>query len=540
MTGAPMKSKAAISMMLLLIVAGCGRKAEIANPPPAQVENAAAPATAPQAKILDIEWFGGSIDSAFAAAAEQHKHVFLYWGAVWCPPCHELKAYVFTRPDFRDKLKQFIPVYLDGDAPGAQKLAETFGVVGYPSVVVLRADRTEVARIGGGMDLSRYADVLDLALDDAHPLPQILAELKSNPQRMLSEDECKRIAYNGWEIDKRSDDPGPLAAALNSASMNCPESAQTERDRLLISAAGFEASAERAGIEKGRRPTELLHTLISQVGVLIGDTQRSLRNADVLMYLGEDYFVVAARLLPENREKLLKKWIALLSALESDPRYDDALRLESVAIKLQAAQGLGSSKQLPPELLADAHRSLDEFMAKKYDEHGHVSMINSALWVTHYLGDDERTRAILEKEIADSKTPYYYMLDMADLEESSAHKTEALNWLQRAYETSSGTATRFQWGMRYVDGLMRLSPTDKARIESASVQVLAELDGTDRIHQRTRMRLDKFGKSLRAWGKQPGHADALAAIDAHWRDICSRVPASDPVSGQCVKILTVG
>ncbi len=531
-----MKIHAALGLMLLLIVAGCGRKTEVVSAlPPATT---VAPASA--AKNADIEWFSGSVDEAFAAAAEQHRHVFLYWGAVWCPPCHELKAYVFTRPDFRDKLKQFIPVYLDGDAPGAQKLGETFGVVGYPSVVVLRADRTEVARIGGGMDLSRYADVLDLALDDAHPLAQILAELKSDPQRMLSDEECKRVAYNGWEIDKRSDDPGSLAAALNSASMNCPESARIERDRLLISAAGFEATAERAGIEKGKKASELLHTLVSQVGVLIGDTQRSLRNADVLMYLGEDYFVVAARLLPENREKLLNKWIALLSALESDPRYDDALRLEAVAVKLQAAQGLGSSKQLPPALVADARRSLDEFMAKQYDEHAHVSMINSATWVTHYLGDDERTRTILEKEIKESKTPFYYMLDMADLEESSGHKTEALNWMQRAYETSSGTATRFQWGMRYVDGLLRMSPADKARIQTATLQVLGELDGPDRIHQRTRMRLDKVSKSLRAWGKQPGHADALAAIDTRWRDICSRIPASDLASGQCVKILMSG
>jgi protein disulfide-isomerase len=276
------------------------------------------------------------------------------------------------------------------------------------------------------------------------------------------------------------------------------------------------------------------------VGILVGDTQRSLRNADVLVYLGEDYFVVAARLLPENREKLLAKWIALLSALESDPRYDDALRLKAVAVKLQAAQGLGSSKQLPPALVADARRSLDEFMAKQYDEHAHVSMINSALWVTHYLGDDERTRTILEKEIANSKTAYYYMGDMADLEESSGHKTEALSWLQRGYETSSGPATRFQWGKHYVDGLLRLTPTDKARVQSATLQVLGELDGPDRIHQRTRVSLEKLSKSLRTWGKQPGHADALAAINAHWRDICSRVPASDPLSGQCVKILTSG
>ena len=42
------------------------------------------------------------------------KPVFLYWGAEWCPPCHDLKAHVFSRSDFQQKLRQFVPVYLDG------------------------------------------------------------------------------------------------------------------------------------------------------------------------------------------------------------------------------------------------------------------------------------------------------------------------------------------------------------------------------------------------------------------------------------------
>ena len=45
-----------------------------------------------------IVWYSGSVESAFAAARAQNKPVFLYWGAKWCPPCHELQATVFSRP----------------------------------------------------------------------------------------------------------------------------------------------------------------------------------------------------------------------------------------------------------------------------------------------------------------------------------------------------------------------------------------------------------------------------------------------------------
>ncbi len=120
-----------------------------------------------------IQWVEGDVTAAFARAAAEGKPVFLYWGAAWCPPCHELKATVFSRPEFIEKMKLFVPVYIDGDAPGAQKWGDEFRVTGYPSVVVLRADRTELARINGGMDLSQYAEVLDLVLGDVRPVAEI-------------------------------------------------------------------------------------------------------------------------------------------------------------------------------------------------------------------------------------------------------------------------------------------------------------------------------------------------------------------------------
>ncbi len=147
-----------------------------------------------------IAWYSGSVEAAFAAAKSQNKPVFLYWGAAWCPPCHELKATVFSRPDFIEKLKLFVPVFLDGDNPGAQKWGDRFGVSGYPTVLVLRADQSELARISGGMDLSQYAQLLDTVLGDVRPVNTILAALKSGGARPMSQDDCHRLAYYGWDL----------------------------------------------------------------------------------------------------------------------------------------------------------------------------------------------------------------------------------------------------------------------------------------------------------------------------------------------------
>ncbi|MBC7620859.1 MAG: thioredoxin family protein, partial [Candidatus Saccharibacteria bacterium] len=98
----------------------------------------AAPATAAAQAHAGIDWVkpeGASVEAIFAKARADNKPVFLYWGAVWCPPCNQIKATVFNRPDFIAKSKAFVPVYLDGDTPGAQKLGAQFKVRGYPTTI---------------------------------------------------------------------------------------------------------------------------------------------------------------------------------------------------------------------------------------------------------------------------------------------------------------------------------------------------------------------------------------------------------------------
>ncbi len=72
---------------------------------------------------------------------KHNQPLFLYWGAVWCPPCNQVKATVFNRQGFIARSRFFVPVHLDGDSPSAQKLGARFKVRGYPTMILFRPGR---------------------------------------------------------------------------------------------------------------------------------------------------------------------------------------------------------------------------------------------------------------------------------------------------------------------------------------------------------------------------------------------------------------
>jgi thiol-disulfide isomerase/thioredoxin len=524
----------AFCLMAAGLLAACQRSETPSTAAPAASATPAGQSVKPEA----IEWFQGDLTAAFAAAAAENKPVFLYWGAEWCPPCHDLKAHVFSRTDFQQKLRQFVPVYLDGDAEGAQQAGAEFSVMGYPTVVVLRADRTEVARIAGGLDLGSYADVLDLALEAVNPLPELLQSLRVNASLALSQADCRRMAYNAWRLDPRADaDAAALVESLQLAEQRCPRDAIAERDRLTAMAASLAASAELEDVKTGRAPSTRLRALMASVQALVADRERSIRVVDELIGLGDDFFTVARLADPARNAELKRNWFALMDAMETEPAYSETVQLMSAAGRLYAAKGLDAKGVIPPEVLARGRSTLEVFLARQYDADARSGVVNSASWVLEYLGDDARLRELLKGELATSRTPYYYMADLATLEERAGNKAEALMLLEQAYRQSQGPATRFQWGVLYVEGLLRMAPQDEPRIRAASLAVLGELDGPDRIHARSRARLERMHKSLAGWSKDAGHGATLTAINQRWQQICAALPATDAIRGECPRLL---
>lgn len=513
-----------LATMAAVTIVACKKRDPDPIPPTPTADTAAAAATAEAGSGHHpgdgIEWFEGGVDAAFARAKAEGKPVFLYWGAEWCPPCHELKASVFSRADFQQKAKLFVPVYLDGDTTGAQKWGDVFHVSGYPTVVILDAERRELTRMSGGMDLSQYAESLDLVLGDVHPATDTLAALEQKPAP-LSPDDCRRLAYNDWTLTDDSRKPEALAKALQTAAAQCPAESRVERARLIASAASASPSKE----------------LIDAVYDVLADREVALSATDSLRNLGKDFFDAVKKTEPKRAAAFLERWSGVMDAAAVDARFAEADRIYAMVAKLQAVKALSADGKIPAPLAAQVTERVDAALAKKHEGYERAGIVNAALWALDTLDEKDRIRAVLAHEVKTAKQPYYYMLDLASVEEKAGNEEKAIQWLERAYRESQGVATRFQWGTEYLLGLVRMQPENGARIRDASFAVLGELDGPDRIYMRTASRLKRLDSTLREWNKGGVHSKEIAVMREHMSGICGKIPSTEPARKTCDSFL---
>ena len=488
----------------------------------------------------DIAWFDGSLDGAFIVAKRENRPVLIYWGAEWCPFCHTLKSTVFSRADFIAKSKLFLPVYLDGDDEGAQKWGESFHIQGYPTLIVLDPDRHEIIRLGAGRDVAQYAAALDVALESVQPVDALLQATAAG--KALSIEECRRLAYNAWELDTlEAASFASQAGALEAAAANCPAEAQLEHANLTIYAAYYASNAESAALDAPKaRASPMLAGLVDQVAEVLSQPALAVSSAEALAIL-DDSFFKAVRLhggaLPAS---VRDRYVATMVAAANDKRYVLADQLGFIDAQLRSLKDLGAPKApLPQQAVAGAHQRIDAALASEQNPFVRSGLVNASLDILEDMDDYPDAYTIAHAEIARASAPYYYKADLAEIAEKLGRKDEALTLLDEAYRESQGAATRFQWGQLYVSGLLRMAPKDSQRIEDAGSAVLGELDGPDRIYRRARVRLERLDQELRAWNDEAkgAHADVLKGLRTRMQQICVKIPATDDARRSCDEFL---
>jgi thiol:disulfide interchange protein DsbD len=96
-----------------------------------------------------IEWIHFS-EGVLDRVSLDGKPVFIDFYADWCAPCKELDRNTFTDPEVIRLSRRFIMLKVDltsADDPGAEALRKKYGVRGFPTLVFLRPDRSEIENL---------------------------------------------------------------------------------------------------------------------------------------------------------------------------------------------------------------------------------------------------------------------------------------------------------------------------------------------------------------------------------------------------------
>ena len=503
---------------------------------PACSKSPEAPAPVAPAVPATIAWVkpdGMHIEPIFAQAKAANKPVFLYWGAVWCPPCNQIKATVFNRQDFIERSKLLVPVYLDGDTPGAQKLGAQFKVRGYPTMILFRPDGTELTRLPGEVDALQYMEALGLALASSSSVKESLATALSGGGAALTPQAWRQLAYYAWEQDEAQLVPQKeRAATLHRLAQACPASEREAASRLALKA--IVASAQ----DKSTLPDPA--GAAARVRQILGEAPLARANFDVLVNYGAELLAALTPSGSAERTALRVAWQAVLDQFASDASLSKADRLLAVAAKLAIAKlelPKGDPPVLEAQLLAQVRAAVaaaDKITSNSYERQ---AVIPNAADLLSEAGLLDESDALLKSELATAVSPYYHMLVLAANARARGDKVASLNWSEQAWHASKGPATRLQWGGSYVKWLIELAPQDEARIEKAASAVLAELEAVpETFYERNRRGLKKMGQGLLAWSDQGQHAAVVKKLTTQLNAVCAKLPPQDETRSACAGV----
>lgn len=522
-----MPARVALVVAAVLALAACSRPAD----PPAP----AAANQAPAAPVAGIAWqqaaTDAEVDAAFARARAERKPVFLYWGAKWCPPCNQLQATLFNRNDFIERSRAFVPVYIDGDRPGAQKLGTRFKVRGYPTMVLFNADGAETTRLPGEVDAAAYNEVLTLGMNAQRPAKAVLADARAGGGG-LSPNDWKLLAFYSWETDEQQLVPkGEAPAVLKQLAANCPPSERDSATRLLLKSvvAADGASAAPDAATRGR------------VLQLLADPAASRTQMDVLAYGAADLVKALSAPATAERQALLAAFDGAMRRLQADTTLSRADRLNALVARVDLARidlPKGAPPTLPAPLLAEVRAHAAAADREITDGYERQAVVTGAGYLLQLAGLGAESDTLLEANLPKSHSPYYLMSQLASNAKQRGDKDAALRWSAEAYAKAEGPATRLQWGASYVGALVELAPQDEARIEQAVGQLFDEAAAQpNAFYERSARALQRVGERLAAWNKDRSHAVAMQRLQGRLDAICAKLPIGDPQRATCESLL---
>jgi len=387
-------------------------------------------------------------------------------------------------------------------------------------------------RVPGGIDIQAYANVLDLTLARMQPVSALL-ERTVDEGAKLSGGECRLVAYYSWEQNEKLLAERDKIAVFDALADACPEESGVERSILRMSALQARVAKARdkdAPVPLSDADKAAARSLVSSV---LDDAQLVRANLIAVVISGARITAAVTEPGSQDRAALQAKFLAVIDRLAKDESLFTTERLYTAIGKIRFERIDDAEKEISSGLKGEIRDMVERADVQTTDVYERQTVINAAAAVLDSAGMKDRAKKLLLAEIDKSKQPYYFMVDLASLEQEEGNTEAAIDWLKRAYDTATGPATRFQWGYYYINGLLEMAPDDVLRIQTETVNVVRELEAGKAFYQRPKAQLQRLETKLLAWGETQERKAGLAYVRKNVQAICEKIPDQEPARATC-------
>jgi thioredoxin-related protein len=416
---------------------------------------------------------------AFEQAKKQDKPLFLYWGAVWCPPCNHIKKTIFSQTAFHKALKDVIPVYIDGDSPDAQTWGEKFQSSGYPTMLLLSSAAKEIYRFPTSSGLNDYLAVFK----DMVKSQKSILHLLDKKVEKLTPWEWKILAQYSWGQDilfKEKEEE--RVKTLSTLYLRSSKENKTSFFMHLLSLYS----------DKNKN----FYKLVAMNKHFVSNMEELLKNKktinlhwDNLSYYYPEYLETFIE--KKNIKTISKKWANQIREI----KVKKGSPLKSLS-RLSLLTAFERQNTTPKG--EENYSKIQDLLKEVKGSYQTHSFYSSATW--YYIENKWYSKAtkMAEEAIEKLDFDYYYMGYLSMIELKNKNLSKAQEWKKKAWRNvqSNQKATAFQWGSGYVRFLFKERPLKQKEIENT----LAELFAHEILFQgRSKRIYKKVQKEYKVW-----------------------------------------
>ncbi|MCP4076649.1 MAG: thioredoxin family protein [Gammaproteobacteria bacterium] len=470
----------------------------------------------------EIAWYKSGMPAALQQAKTQNLPVFVYWGAVWCPPCNVVKSTIFKDPQFIQSTKHYIPVYLDGDTEEAQKWGTNLKVMGYPTLMILSPAGKEVLRLSPGNSIADLVSTMNYTKNVWNPVSEVLAQAISSDS--IDPRKIQSLATYSWSQDKDvSDKADEYSAQLFQLEDKLKNTGLNKTRALIFMAAlsiKLESLTEEQQLSKSDREKykSRLEDILT-TPELLKATMMS------LAYSGDSLVKHLTENPEKNQTSERQSFINLYVYKMREYRNIKSLPFDRYYATFFPSIDLEENFDI--KLEQDDKTQLTNYTSKTLpqtkDPKAREALVSDASYLLFKYGMQKQAKEMLESEIKITSNPHYLMSTLGYFEKQQGNPVKALEWYEKAYKAAKGPATKLQWYGSYVRNLIDLNPDDTQSIKSHVGTLLGKYTNmSDSFFGRNYRVLLSVKKSTNKWAKKNNETIWVETLKTQGLKRCSQ------------------